>query len=104
VDAYTRRILHRHQIMPANADYDEVRMLVERAIGDVPSQPITTSPSPLAHLPSRMSRTNRSAAAQHFNEMHGLLVSVGKLHCHKAQPECDGCPLASFLNGCKPAV
>jgi endonuclease-3 related protein len=104
VDAYTRRVLHRHRILPANADYDEARSLVERALGDLPAQATTTSPSPLAHLPSRMSRATRSAAAQHFNEMHGLLVCVGKLHCRKADPECDGCPLACFLNGCKPAV
>ena len=103
VDTYMRRILHRHGILPATAAYDEIRPLVERAIGDLPARR-PTAPSPLAHPPSRMSRGRRSAAAQHFNEMHGLIVSVGKLHCHKTAPKCDGCPLRPFLNGCQPAV
>ena len=47
--------------------------------------------------PSRVSRAVRSAAAQHYNEMHGLIVAAGKLHCHKQAPKCEGCPLQPFL-------
>ena len=32
VDAYTRRILERHELIPAKAAYDEIRQLFERAL------------------------------------------------------------------------
>src|SRR2546423_10091666 len=32
VDAYTRRILHRHGILPATASYEEIRQLFQRAL------------------------------------------------------------------------
>src|SRR5437764_5421013 len=63
VDAYTRRILHRHGILPATAAYDEIRPLVERAISDFPAPSPNIAPSPLAHSPSRISRGRRSAPA-----------------------------------------
>jgi endonuclease-3 related protein len=97
VDAYTRRILARHGVVDFSATYDDIRLIVERALCDV--EPIEVLPkiSPLAHKPSRMSRARRSAAAQRFNEMHGLIVTTGKLHCHKQAPHCEGCPLQPFL-------
>jgi endonuclease III related protein len=33
---------------------------------------------------------------QVYNEMHGLIVGVGKHFCRKSQPECDRCPLQRF--------
>jgi endonuclease-3 related protein len=44
-----------------------------------------------------MSTANRSALAQVYNEMHGLIVGVGKHHCRKTKPACEGCPLQPFL-------
>src|SRR6266852_8927282 len=35
VDAYTRRILDRHQILPVNAKYEEIRQLFEPALAGV---------------------------------------------------------------------
>ena len=32
VDAYTRRVLERHEVLGAGAKYDEIRSLVERAL------------------------------------------------------------------------
>jgi endonuclease III len=32
-----------------------------------------------------------------FNEMHGLLVGVGKNYCLKSQMRCEECPLQKFL-------
>jgi endonuclease III related protein len=52
-----------------------------------------------SHTPSRMSTTQRSPAAQVFNEMHGLIVGVGKTYCKKSQPDCERCPLKKFLPG-----
>lgn len=46
-----------------------------------------------------MSTAHRTALVQVYNEMHGLIVGVGKFHCGKSNPKCDGCPLQSFLPG-----
>jgi len=140
VDAYTRRILARHEILPEKTDYEDVRKLAERALAPLacehgeetavcrnqhvgtaaPGCPVERSstvpplrtkearPEPAArhpepgirgaaHPPSAMSTTNRTPLAQVYNEMHGLLVGVGKHYCGKSQPQCDGCPLQPFL-------
>jgi endonuclease III-like uncharacterized protein len=44
-----------------------------------------------------MSSCQRSTAAQHYNDLHGLIVRTGKEHCRKAVALCDGCPLQPFL-------
>ena len=49
------------------------------------------------HQPSRMSMMRRTAVAQVFNEMHGLIVGVGKNYCKKSQMRCEECPLQKFL-------
>jgi endonuclease-3 related protein len=107
VDAYTRRILERHRILHPGASYEEIRHLFEKALGHmVDSQPSRLSEiraslesglRGAAHAPSRMSTTRRSALAQVYNEMHGLIVGVGKNYCRKSQPLCDQCPLQPFL-------
>jgi endonuclease-3 related protein len=101
VDAYTRRILHRHAILSADAPYDEIRTLFEAALNDAAPTghcPLATDHLPgAAHLPSRMSTAPRSARAQAFNEMHALLVGVGKRYCWKKVAKCEQCPLARYL-------
>jgi endonuclease-3 related protein len=110
VDAYTRRILGRHAILPEKADYEEVRELFEQALSSLAQaavdedQPIRTRAAGLPgaqHPPSRMSAANRTALTQVYNEMHGLIVGVGKHYCKKSQPVCDGCTLQKFLPGIK---
>jgi len=52
------------------------------------------------HPVSRMSSSVRSALAQHYNELHALIVRVGNHYC-RAKPICEGCPLQTFLKtGC----
>lgn len=99
VDAYTRRVLHRHGVLPATADYEEIRALFERALVHEPLPEFTSAMARNwePHPPSRMSIARRGAAAQNFNEMHGLIVNVGKYHCRKPFPLCEGCPLKLFL-------
>jgi endonuclease-3 related protein len=65
VDAYTKRVLSRHGIIPEKASYDEVQKLF------------------MSHLRCR---------AQLFNEYHALLVHLGKHFCRKV-PRCEICPL-----------
>jgi endonuclease-3 related protein len=107
VDAYTRRILDRHEILPAKADYEEIREMFQRALKPLANlEPNSGPPLPsgirgASHAPSAMSTAPRTALAQVYNEMHGLIVGVGKYHCGKSQPKCDECPLQRFLPGVK---
>lgn len=70
VDAYTRRILERHEIIRPHATYEEIRQLFERNL--TPSYPL-------------------------YNEYHALLVGVGKEWCRTKKPRCSECPLEPFL-------
>lgn len=112
VDAYTRRILDRHGILPAIAEYEEIRETVERALGQlrVASGELRVPAgggrgtgdggrsSGAAHLPSPMSTARRAPLAQIYNEMHALLVGVGKHYCLKSKAQCEQCPLKEFLD------
>ena len=107
VDAYTRRILARHEILPDDATYEVIRKLLETSLAPLAEPPANLeefSTRELAsgfpgapHPPSRMSATKRTALTQIYNEMHGLIVGAGKSYCKKSQPYCDGCPLQEFL-------
>jgi len=70
VDAYTKRILHRHGLMDEKAGYEDVRQLFER------------------HMPRDTTL---------YNEFHAMLVHVGKHWCRPQQPRCDQCPLGRYL-------
>ena len=112
VDAYTRRILDRHSIVPVKADYDEIRQLVERSLTAIADEQEHSQGGGSArlesgfpgtvHPPSTMSTAQRTALVQIYNEMHGLIVGVGKYHCGKSKAKCDGCPLQRFLPESKP--
>jgi endonuclease III related protein len=102
VDAYTRRVLVRHEAVSASAKYDEIRSLVERALRrEQPLPAVFEGPGdrqrPRAHQASAMSIAQRSPLAQVYNEMHGLFVQVGKHYCLKRKPKCEVCPLGSML-------
>jgi endonuclease-3 related protein len=66
VDAYTKRILHRHGFITEDSDYAEIQNLfMDNLAVDVPF----------------------------FNQYHALLVNTGKKFCRK-KPLCrEGCPL-----------
>ncbi|MBU0673852.1 MAG: endonuclease III domain-containing protein [Proteobacteria bacterium] len=66
VDAYTHRILLRHDLIWDDADYNEIQSLFTDQLEEE---------TPL------------------FNEYHALLVQVGKDFCRKTNPRCDSCPL-----------
>lgn len=105
VDAYTRRILARHELLPENADYEEIRQCFQQALSPVADSVSMASAQRrvavglpgASHPPSRMSTAKRNALTQVHNEMHGLIVGVGKFYCKKSQPRCDECPLREFL-------
>jgi endonuclease-3 related protein len=110
VDAYTRRIFERHGIVSSAATHDEIRLLFEHALGGGMGPPnqsldgastVKAGPPGSCHPPSRVSRAERSALVQILNEMHGLIVGVGKTYCLKSQPQCEQCPLQKFLPATK---
>ena len=70
VDAYTRRLLERHQLATPAQTYEEIRQLFER---------------------------NLSVDAPLYNEFHALIVRIGKEYCRNRNPRCSECPLHSFL-------
>ncbi|MFZ0198023.1 MAG: base excision DNA repair protein [Candidatus Sulfotelmatobacter sp.] len=111
VDAYTRRILARHAILPEEAGYEDIRKLFQQALSPLAesvagshaalSQNLVAGISGAAHPPSPMSAAKRTALTQVYNEIHGLIVGVGKNYCRKSQALCDRCPLQAFLPGLK---
>jgi endonuclease III related protein len=99
VDAYTRRIVERHGLFPPQAKYDQIRDAFEQALSSerAPSDLRLHEDRPTIHSPSRMSNAKRSALAQRFNDMHGLIVQVGKHTCLSKIARCERCPLRAFL-------
>jgi len=111
VDAYTRRVLDRHAILPENSSYEDIRKLMEEALSPLAESALHSGnpstdelaagfPGP-PHPPSRMSAAKRTVLTQIYNEMHGLIVAVGKDYCKKSHPHCDRCPLQRFLPALK---
>ena len=112
VDAYTRRVLERHGLVGPKATYDEIRELFQHALR---SQSFVARcradaedfacgrrtrrdrPEGSCHDASAASMLPRSDLAQVFNEMHGLIVGVGRNYCLKRKPNCEVCPLGKFL-------
>lgn len=76
VDAYTRRILSRHSVVPSNIGYEALRSVFE---------------------------DNLPADVAYFKEYHGLIVWTGKDFC-KSKPRCKGCPLAPLLREGEPRL
>lgn len=66
VDAYTYRILSRHNLVPEQTNYGEMQELFNDSLKE---------------------------SVGLYNEYHALIVKVGKEHCRKSNPICEGCPL-----------
>ena len=98
VDAYTRRVLERHGIISAKAHYEEIRALIENSIGSAETEELAVKipGADPRHPASRISRAQRGHLAQHYNELHALIVRVGNHYC-RSTARCAGCPLENFL-------
>jgi endonuclease-3 related protein len=70
VDAYTRRMLERHQLADEGHGYEKIRQLFESSL---------------------------TGGAALYNEFHALIVRTGKEYCRKRNPRCSECPLHAFL-------
>lgn len=73
VDAYTKRILLRHELVNEEADYHEMQRYF------------------MDHLPGGVDETAL------FNEFHALIVNIGKNWCRPKEPDCAHCPWQKFL-------
>jgi len=98
VDAYTRRVLLRHGIIGQKTPYEEIRRMIEQDISSAAAESLVVPNlgADPRHGVSRISSAARSALAQHYNELHALIVRVGNHYC-RTQPNCEGCPLQPFL-------
>ena len=105
VDAYTRRLLLRHDIIGEKTGYEEIRALIEHAISSSGAECLIVkeSGSDPRHPVSRMSSSARTELAQHYNELHALIVRVGNHYC-RTKAICEGCPLQTFLKTPKGAT
>lgn len=65
VDAYTKRVLSRHDIINEHASYEEIQTLFHETL---------------------------QRDSYLYNEYHALFVKLGKTYC-KTKPQCEGCPL-----------
>jgi len=65
IDAYTKRVLSRHNIIRYDESYERIQDLFH---------------------------TTLKRDTELFNEYHALFVRLGKTYCRK-KPMCDGCPL-----------
>jgi endonuclease-3 related protein len=106
VDSYTRRIFERHELVGTDAEYDEIRLLVERALAEEGGIAHSNRPGakwlgvdsvPIAHAPSGASAMERSELSRCYNEFHALLVQTAKHYCIKGTPRCEKCPLRPLL-------
>ena len=69
VDSYTHRVFARHGWVEPEADYHQLQ---EHLVSELPDD------------------------VGLYNELHALLVEVGKRHCRKT-PQCEECPLVEML-------
>jgi len=126
VDAYTRRILLRHELIQESIN--EKRKTKTGTPGLVAHVPLRQArqgaaeadvrPSPQNNLRSiapqasrwdlsyqpgsyeqmrALFEANLPRDPQLYNEFHALLVNVGKNWCRPREPKCESCPLQRFL-------
>lgn len=70
VDAYTHRILSRHNLVPETSDYQSIQdLFMDNLDHDTPM----------------------------FNQYHALMVRTAKRFCKKKAPLCEDCPLGPLL-------
>jgi len=94
VDAYTRRILERHNWAEASTPYDDIKAAFESALAGGSGSGIPAHDP--RHPPSQMSRLRTEPTAQLYNEVHAVIVRVGNAFC-RSKANCDQCPLRVLL-------
>ena len=75
IDAYTKRIFHRHGWSRGDAAYEDLQRLCESTLNQKP----------------------RPARLDYWQDYHAQLVITGKDFCRTRQPRCAECPLKPLL-------
>lgn len=75
VDAYTKRIFTRHEVIPEDFDYHQIQEYF------------------VAHLPVGTGVEPPNL----YNEFHAQIVNIGKNWCKRREPDCNHCPWKKFL-------
>jgi endonuclease-3 related protein len=75
IDAYTKRIFHRHGWCAADATYDDLQAICAQALNEKPATELL----------------------DYWQDYHAQLVNVGKDFCRKSRMNCDQCPLKPLL-------
>ena len=75
IDAYTKRILERHNWCGTDADYDTLQSLCTDSL----------------------SQKSGAARLDYWQDFHAQLVVVGNHYCKPRNPLCDECPLKTLL-------
>ena len=75
IDAYTKRIFHRHGWCGPEADYDELQELCRRSLNHKAEE----------------------ARLDYWQDFHAQIVMVGKHYCRRREARCEGCPLRGVL-------
>ena len=52
---------------------------------------------PRIQIPKQLGIKPRALEFRLFNDMHGLIVGVGKQYCLKSKLQCEQCPLKPLL-------
>lgn len=73
IDAYTKRIFHRHGWCDAEAAYEDLQTLCGNALAD------------------------QAQLLDYWQDYHAQLVNVGKDYCRARQMHCERCPLKPLL-------
>jgi hypothetical protein len=107
VDAYTRRVLERHDAISAKAKYDEIRGLVEQVLSTCAPEATDGSAvldpqRPPVHEPSAMSMAAKSELAQAYNEMHGVVRAAWEALLSEAESEVRSLPVGADAKTGKP--
>ena len=81
IDAYTKRVLSRHNVMAHEEPYERFQELFHASLNKRAIQRIKGFATPV-----------EGGCAPFYNEFHALFVMVGKTFC-RPRPLCDSCPL-----------
>jgi endonuclease-3 related protein len=75
IDAYTKRIFHRHEWSGGDVSYEDLQALCESSLNQKP----------------------RPATLDYWQDYHAQLVRTGNKFCRNRQPRCAECPLRTLL-------
>ncbi len=75
IDAYTKRIFHRHRWCRPQANYSEVQAICEGALDHKPPEKLL----------------------DYWQDFHAQFVAVGNKYCRPKNPRCELCPLKPLL-------